>query len=106
MTAIKLYSWQGNIRELRNSVERAMILAKTERLTIPVPRTAGAPGAQSTRLEDVEKAHICGVLESVGWRIRGTNGAADRLGLRPTTLETRMAKLGIRRPKPSLPIAV
>ena len=45
-------------------------------------------------------------LESVGWRIRGTNGAADRLGLRPTTLETRMAKLGIRRPKPSFPMAV
>ncbi|HEU4938922.1 MAG TPA: sigma-54 dependent transcriptional regulator [Vicinamibacterales bacterium] len=106
MAALQAYSWPGNIRELRNTVERAMILAKTARLTIAVPRTAGVPATQSTRLEDVEKAHICRVLESVGWRIRGTSGAADRLGLRPTTLETRMAKLGIRRPKPSLPMAV
>jgi len=106
MAALQAYSWPGNIRELRNSVERAMILAKTARLTIAVPRTAGAPPTQSTRLEDVEKAHIRNVLDSVGWRIRGTNGAADRLGLRPTTLETRMAKLGIRRPKPAFPMAV
>ena len=106
MAALQAYSWPGNIRELRNSVERAMILAKTARLTIVVPRTAGGPAMQSTRLEDVEKAHIRTVLESVGWRIRGTNGAADRLGLRPTTLETRMAKLGIRRPKPSFQLAV
>jgi transcriptional regulator with GAF, ATPase, and Fis domain len=106
MAALQAYSWPGNIRELRNAVERAMILAKTARLTIAVPRTTGVPGTQSTRLEDVEKAHIRSVLESVGWRIRGTNGAADRLGLRPTTLETRMAKLGIRRPKPSFPLAV
>jgi formate hydrogenlyase transcriptional activator len=106
MAALQAYSWPGNIRELRNSVERAMILAKTARLTIAVPKTAGVPPAQSTRLEDVENAHIRNVLESVGWRIRGTNGAADRLGLRPTTLETRMAKLGIRRPKPAFPMAV
>jgi transcriptional regulator with GAF, ATPase, and Fis domain len=106
MAALQAYSWPGNIRELRNSVERAMILAKTARLTIAVPSAAGMPATQSTRLEDVEKAHIRSVLESVGWRIRGTNGAADRLGLRPTTLETRMAKLGIRRPKPSMSMAV
>jgi formate hydrogenlyase transcriptional activator len=106
MAALQAYSWPGNIRELRNTIERAMILAKTARLTIAVPRTEAVPAAQSTRLEDVEKAHIRSVLESVGWRIRGSNGAADRLGLRPTTLETRMAKLGIRRPKPTFPIAV
>jgi formate hydrogenlyase transcriptional activator len=106
MAALQAYSWPGNIRELRNTVERAMILAKTARLMIAVPKAAGVPAVQSTRLEDVEKAHIRGVLESVGWRIRGTNGAADRLGLRPTTLETRMAKLGIRRPKPTFPMAV
>ena len=106
MAALQAYAWPGNIRELRNSVERAMILAKTARLTIAVPRMGTTPVTQSTRLDDVEKAHIRSVLESVGWRIRGTNGAADRLGLRPTTLETRMAKLGIRRPKPSFPMPV
>ena len=106
MTALQSYGWPGNIRELRNSVERAMILATTARLTIAVPRTLATTTGHSTKLEDIEKAHIRTVLESVGWRIRGTNGAADRLGLRPTTLETRMAKLGIRRPKPSMLMAV
>jgi transcriptional regulator with GAF, ATPase, and Fis domain len=47
---------------------------------------------------DVEKEHIRSVLESTGWRIRGIGGAADRLGMKPTTLETRMAKLGLKRP--------
>ena len=49
-------------------------------------------------LEDVERSHIFRVLEHAGWRIRGTEGAAEVLGLAPTTLEARMAKLGIRRP--------
>jgi transcriptional regulator with GAF, ATPase, and Fis domain len=56
---------------------------------------------RSARLTDVERDHIRGVLESTGWRIRGVGGAADRLGLRPTTLETRMAKLGLTRPRPA-----
>ncbi len=47
---------------------------------------------------DVEKEHVLSVVEGCGWRIRGVDGAAERLGLRPTTLETRMAKLGIKRP--------
>ena len=52
-----------------------------------------------TKLADVQKDHIRNVLESTGWRIRGTAGAADLLGLKPTTLETRMAKLGLSRRK-------
>jgi len=55
--------------------------------------------AKSTRLVDVEIAHMRSVLDDCGWRIRGTGGAAERLGLKPSTLETRMAKLGIRRPE-------
>jgi transcriptional regulator with GAF, ATPase, and Fis domain len=96
---LQRYPWPGNIRELRNVVERAMILARGPRLTIPLPATAPAVGGRSVRLADVQKEHIRKVLESVGWRIRGSNGAAIRLGLRPTTLETRMAKLGLARPR-------
>jgi DNA-binding NtrC family response regulator len=99
MDALQKYSWPGNIRELRNVVERAMILAAGPRLTIPVPVPAAASARRSDRLADVEKDHIRTVLENTGWRIRGTGGAADRLGLKPTTLETRMAKLGLVRPR-------
>ena len=64
-------------------------------------RVDRAATKRSVKLVDVEKEHIRSVLESTGWRIRGAGGAADRLGLQPTTLETRMAKLGLRRPKES-----
>ncbi|MFL6280485.1 MAG: sigma-54 interaction domain-containing protein [Vicinamibacterales bacterium] len=98
LLALQHYSWPGNIRELRNVVERAMIVATTRRLAIPAPHSSPAAMRRSARLIDIEKEHIRGVLESTGWRIRGTAGAADRLGLKPTTLETRMAKLGLTRP--------
>jgi formate hydrogenlyase transcriptional activator len=99
MAALQQYPWPGNIRELRNVVERAMIVAKGAKLTIPVPTAAAPAATRSVRLTDVERDHIRSVLESSGWRIRGAGGAAERLGLAPTTLETRMAKLGLRRPK-------
>ena len=98
LIALQQYAWPGNIRELRNAVERAMIVATGRRLTIATPATPAATTRRSPRLADVERDHIRGVLESTGWRIRGAGGAADRLGLKPTTLETRMAKLGLRRP--------
>lgn len=101
MTALQQYAWPGNIRELRNVVERAMIVADGPRLIIPLP-IAPAPATtanRSTRLADVERDHIRHVLDSSKWRIRGAGGAAERLGMQPTTLETRMAKLGLTRPK-------
>jgi transcriptional regulator with GAF, ATPase, and Fis domain len=101
MAALQQYAWPGNIRELRNVVERAMIVATGPRLTVSLPVPTSASTRRSARLSDIEKEHIRGVLESSGWRIRGAGGAADRLGLKPTTLETRMAKLGLHRPKPS-----
>ena len=101
LAALQLYSWPGNIRELRNVVERAMITATSRRLTIPVPQLSPAATKRSPKLADVEKEHIRAVLETTGWRIRGAGGAAERLGLAPTTLETRLAKLGLRRPKES-----
>jgi transcriptional regulator with GAF, ATPase, and Fis domain len=98
MTALQQYSWPGNIRELRNVVERAMITATGTHLTIALPTASAASARRSARLADVEREHIRSVVEGAGWRIRGAGGAADRLGLKPTTLETRMAKLGIARP--------
>jgi formate hydrogenlyase transcriptional activator len=98
MHALQQSRWPGNIRELRNVVERAMITASSQRLTITLPPSAASTVKRSPKLLDVEKDHIRAVLESTGWRIRGAGGAADRLGLKPTTLETRMAKLGLKRP--------
>jgi formate hydrogenlyase transcriptional activator len=99
MAALQAYAWPGNIRELRNAIERAMITATGPRLTIPTPVSSGAAVKRSVKLVDVERSHIRSVLESTNWRIRGAGGAADRLGLKPTTLETRLAKLGVRRPQ-------
>jgi formate hydrogenlyase transcriptional activator len=99
MAALQQYSWPGNIRELRNVVERAMITSSGRQLVIPVPQSSSAATKRSPKLADVEKEHIRSVLETTAWRIRGAGGAAERLGLPPTTLETRLAKLGLRRPK-------
>ena len=99
---MKRYAWPGNIRELRNVIERAMIVCTGARLTVPLPAgnagAAGTPIARGDALEDVDRDHIRRTLEAAGWRVRGTGGAAERLKLKPSTLETRMAKLGIKRP--------
>jgi len=99
MAALQRYAWPGNIRELRNVVERAMIVATGPQLNIALPSSPAVPGKRSVKMADVERDHIRSILEGCGWRIRGTCGAAELLGFRPTTLETRMAKLGITRPK-------
>ena len=99
LATLQQYPWPGNIRELRNTVERAMIVATSRRLTISLPQASAATTRRSATLIEVEKEHIRAVLNGTGWRIRGAGGAADRLGMKPTTLETRMAKLGLRRPR-------
>ncbi len=98
LARLQRYSWPGNIRELRNVVERAIILADGPRLQFEIPERRTAHSSESLRLDDVERGHILRVLEETGWRIRGVRGAGALLGLPPTTLEGRMAKLGIRRP--------
>jgi PAS domain S-box-containing protein len=98
LAALQQYTWPGNLRELRNVVERAMITATDHRLVITPPQPSAAAVIRSAKLVDVERQHIRAVLDRSGWRIRGTGGAAERLGLKPTTLETRMAKLGLKRP--------
>jgi formate hydrogenlyase transcriptional activator len=100
MAVLQRYSWPGNIRELRNVVERAMIVSTGTQLALPLPSLSRPAEKRSLKLNDVEKEHILSVLDGVGWRIRGAAGAAALLGLKPTTLEARMAKLGLARPKP------
>jgi PAS domain S-box-containing protein len=98
LAALRAYHWPGNVRELRNVIERAVIVAKTPRLVVSLPAITGGTTRASTRLADIEVEQITRVLESVGWRVRGPGGAAELLGLKPNTLDSRMAKLGIRRP--------
>jgi transcriptional regulator with GAF, ATPase, and Fis domain len=102
MRELQNYHWPGNVRELRNVIERAVILANSRQLTIPLPtsETRTTPPSAMT-LSAIEVEHIRAVLESTSWRVRGAGGAAERLGLKPTTLESRMARLGITRKKPS-----
>jgi formate hydrogenlyase transcriptional activator len=99
LLALQRYHWPGNVRELRNVVERSMILATGAelRLVIPDLDVSGESVPASRRLRDVEKAHIVQVLKSSGGRIRGQCGAAEILGLKPTTLYSLMRRLGIRR---------
>ena len=97
MEDMQRYPWPGNVRELRNVVERAMILSKGSTLLAEVPSVSGTASAQPMTLADMEKSHILNVLEKTAWRIRGKGQAAEVLGLKPTTLESRMAKLGIQR---------
>lgn len=101
MLTLQRYSWPGNVREVRNVVERAVILARGRRLSIELPRRRERLDAEPSgngRLVDVERDHIRAVLDRTGWRVRGDEGAARVLGIKPTTLEARMAKLGLRRP--------
>jgi formate hydrogenlyase transcriptional activator len=104
LLALQHYAWPGNIRELRNVVERAMITADGSVLNIELPSTlARRPGTAPLSLKALERAHVLAVLEQTGWRIRGPRGAAVVLGLPPTTLENRMKRLGIGRPGLKLP---
>jgi PAS domain S-box-containing protein len=98
MHAIQRQPWPGNVRELRNAIERAMILSKGPELRVELPKVISSPPVEEATLDGVERAHIVKTLEQTGWRIRGENGAAKRLGLNPTTLESKMSRLGIERP--------
>ena len=102
------YPWPGNIRELANLIERSVIVTQGNSLQLaewvtgqyrPVVTPSGGPGLSSSRaLLDVEREHIRSTLARTGWKVSGAGGAAELLGLKPTTLEARMKKLGIVRP--------
>ncbi len=103
MSALTRYDWPGNIRELQNLVERAMILTKGPVLRVPLDelRAHGthAPGTARRRtLQEAEREHVLSTLEETHWVLGGANGAAVRLGMNRSTLQFRMKKLGIVRP--------
>ena len=100
MDALMAYDWPGNIRELENIIERALILSQNYILEygewVPLEKISESKGS-SSKLGDIEKEHIVEVLRKTRWKVSGDKGAAKILGLNPTTLEARMKKLGIKR---------
>jgi transcriptional regulator with GAF, ATPase, and Fis domain len=113
LEALRRYSWPGNIRELQNVVERAVILSRSGgplRFDITLPAGEPAVASRSERAETVEayvtarefrereRQNVLAALVGAGWRIYGRDGAAARLGIKPTTLASRMKTLGIARP--------
>jgi formate hydrogenlyase transcriptional activator len=100
MAALTSFDWPGNIRELQNLVERAVILSNDGRLSNPLPSEASCPvGASSpTTLAGSERLLILEALEQTGWVVGGRKGAAMRLGVGRTTLLYKMKRLGIERP--------
>jgi formate hydrogenlyase transcriptional activator len=100
MSAITSYPWPGNIRELQNFIERSVILTCGNVLQSPLESLKSATAVEcveATTLEDVERDHICKILEETRWVVAGPNGAAARLGIKRSTLYFRMQKLGISR---------
>jgi formate hydrogenlyase transcriptional activator len=98
MKDLESYPWPGNVRELRNVIERAMIRAKGGTLRVELPSRSAGHDSEDRTLVGLERAHILRTLDETGWRVRGVGGAAEVLGLKATTLESKMKKLGIRRP--------
>lgn len=101
LNAFKSYSWPGNIRELQNLIERAVVLANDGVLPNPLPLTGAASllgSGPKEAFRESDRIRILRTLETTGWRVGGPEGAAARLGLNRTTLISRMKKHGIFRP--------
>jgi len=107
MDALVRYPWPGNVRELQNIIERAVILSPGPTLQVPLadlPAASvqtlpgSAPSAMPITLLDAEREHIMGALIASGWVVGGPKGAATRLGMKRSTLQKKMQKLGIARP--------
>jgi len=101
MDALLRYPWPGNVRELRNLIERALIVSKSKTLDLYPPNVANAKIRENKTLEEMERNHLVSVLKQTGWRLSGPGGAAGTLGLKRTTLQSKMKKLGIQRPPKS-----
>lgn len=95
MEALQAYSWPGNIRELRNIIERAIIISNSPKLHIPIASIPSEARPDKDDLQEIERNHILKVLEKTNWRLMGKGGAAESLGLKRTTLQSKMKKLGL-----------
>jgi formate hydrogenlyase transcriptional activator len=102
MAALTRYPWPGNVRELSNFIERSVLLSPGPELRVAAaelrPAVESEPGPAAT-LAESERQHILAVLRETGWVVGGPSGAAAWLGLKRTTLQSKMHKLGIRRPR-------
>ncbi len=99
MEQLQQYCWPGNVRELSNVIERAMILTTGDTLVVETPGLGRGSRPTRMTLDEGVREQILRVLQDTGWRIRGAGGAAEILAIKPTTLESRMAKLGLARPR-------
>ena len=103
MDVLTRYDWPGNIRELQNLIERAVILSRGSSLDVPLaaltPMTPASPLEKVETLSEADRRHIVAALERSNWVLAGPNGAAARLGVKRSTLQFRMRKLGIVRPQ-------
>lgn len=102
MELLQRYNWPGNVRELENIIERAVITSPGNKLelgnALPEMKSRQSKAKRIVSLEENERAHILRTLESTNWRVSGSRGAAGILGMKRTTLEARMKKLGLQRP--------
>jgi len=102
MEALQSYSWPGNARELRNVIERAMIVNSGRTLAIPLPEIPASEKQEVVgNLQDMDRKLIESVLQRTAWRVGGKGGAAEVLGLKRSTLYSKMKKLGIKLNRPS-----
>ena len=100
------YPWPGNIRELQNLIERTVILSTSSVIDIDpqfLSLPSRLPESPSVNLQDMERRHVLRVLDQTNWRIYGQKGAAEQLGINPSTLRSRLKKLGLKRPDHLLP---
>jgi formate hydrogenlyase transcriptional activator len=95
MEMLKQYHWPGNVRELRNIIEQAVIITDGDVLQVNLPQKFLGSTTEVGTLKKAERRHIMEALEKTGWRIKGRNGAAELLGLKPSTLYAKMEKLSI-----------